>query len=236
MDDKTKQLIIRAQNNDNEATEILIKMNIGLVYSLISRFKTNSYYQDLYQIGCMGLFKAIKKFDFNYDVMFSTYAVPIIMGEVKRYFRDEGQMKVSRSIKENYLKINRAKEILSQKNSIEPTVSELANYVGIDVSDCIIAIESNQYLTSLDQVYSQSDGSKVRLDEKIEDHKKLDISMKIALEKEIAQLTQREKMIIHYRYNLEYNQSEIAKKLNVSQVQISRLEKQILLKLKDRLK
>ena len=236
MDETVLELIHLAQLGDMTARERLMKENMGLVYSITGRFRNHSCYQDLNQIGAMGLLKAILNFDGSFEVRFSTYAVPIILGEIKRFFRDEGQMKVSRSLKENYLKIMKAKEILSQQSQSEPTIAMIAKMCELDEADVILAMEANQQLTSLDSASSGKDGSQMRIDERISDDSNQDIEMKVALEMEIQKtLSQREQMILYYRYHQDLNQQAIAEKLNVSQVQVSRLEKKIYEKLKHKL-
>ena len=236
MDELWIELLRKAQSGDMDARERLMNENMGLVYSITGRFRTHSSYQDLVQIGCVGLMKSILNFDTQFDVRFSTYAVPIILGEIKRYFRDEGQMKVSRSLKENYLKILKAKEILAQDVQCEPTIEQLAKVCQIDETDVILALEANQHVSSLDITTNGKDGSQVRVDERIDDGKLIDVEMKVALEMEIHKsLTAREQLILYYRYHLDYNQQSIAEKLNISQVQVSRLEKKIYEKLKSKL-
>ena len=236
MDETVLELIHSAQLGDMTARERLMKENMGLVYSITGRFRNHSCYQDLNQIGAMGLLKAILNFDGSFEVRFSTYAVPIILGEIKRFFRDEGQMKVSRSLKENYLKIMKAKEILSQQSQSEPTVAMIAKMCELDEADVILAMEANQQLTSLDSASSGKDGSQMRIDERISDDSNQDIEMKVALEVEIQKtLSQREQLILYYRYHQDLNQQAIAEKLNISQVQVSRLEKKIYEKLKHKL-
>lgn len=236
MDEAWIELLIKAQSGDMDAREKLISDNMGLVYSVTSRFRHHSSYQDLNQIGAMGLLKAILNFDSDYDVRFSTYAVPIVLGEIKRFFRDEGQIKVSRSLKENYLKIMKAKEILSQNNESEPTITMIAKMCDLDECDVILSLEANQQLASLDSLSNGKDGSQLRLDERITDDRSVDIEMKVALEMEIQNtLSQREQLILYYRYHQDMNQQSIAEKLNISQVQVSRLEKKIYEKLKQKL-
>ena len=236
MDETVLELIHLAQLGDMTARERLMKENMGLVYSITGRFRNHSCYQDLNQIGAMGLLKAILNFDGSFEVRFSTYAVPIILGEIKRFFRDEGQMKVSRSLKENYLKIMKAKEILSQQSQSEPTIAMIAKMCELDEADVILAMEANQQLTSLDSASNGKDGSQMRIDERISDDSNQDIEMKVALEMEIQKtLSQREQLILYYRYHQDLNQQAIAEKLNISQVQVSRLEKKIYEKLKHKL-
>lgn len=229
------ELLKKAQQGDEQAKSQLIEMNMGLVYSVVKRFRSNQAYQDLVQIGCIGLMKAINHFDFSYNVTFSTYAMPIIIGEVKRYFRDEGQLKVSRSIKENALKIAKIKEELNQKLQKEPSYEELKEACCLDTTDFLLAIESTQFCASLDSSVDYDDENAMRLDEKIEAGNSKDIVLELSLKEEILKLEAREQLLLYYRYQKGYNQSQIAEKLHLSQVQISRLESRIYQKLKEKL-
>ena len=228
-------LLHQAQQGDEQAREQCVLRNVGLVWSIVNRFKTHSSAQDLFQIGCLGLMKAINNFDTSYNVMFSTYAVPIILGEIKRYFRDEGQMKISRSLKERYLQVQKSRERLAQKLQREPTYREIGEDLGVEENDVMLAMEANQFLASMDEAFYQKDGSTIKLEDKVEDRHGEDVPMKLALKKEVGHLEQREQYLIYLRYELEYNQEAIAKKMGISQVQVSRLEKKILNKLKCKL-
>ena len=159
-----------AQQGDETAKELIVKNNLGLVWSIVHRFKNNYYdKEDLFQIGCIGLMKAINNFDVHYGVQFSTYAVPIIMGEIKRYFRDDGTIKVSRSLKELNIKINKAKEKLITLYGYEPTVQEIAKELEVDVMDVVEAIDASYYPTSLSEPIYEKDGSTISMEERIED-------------------------------------------------------------------
>ncbi len=234
---KTLKLLEKVRSGDEQAKEEVVKDNLGLVWSIVHRFK-NSYYdkEDLFQIGCIGLMKAINHFDTSYNVQFSTYAVPIIMGEIKRYFRDDGTIKVSRSLKELNMKVTKAKEILQGERNEEPTVEDIAKYLHIDVQDVVEAIDSSYYPTSLNEPIYEKDGSTISVEDRIVDKKGQMWFEKIALEMEMEKLDEKEKMIIYMRYHLDYNQEAIAKRLGISQVQVSRLEKKIVTKLRSRLK
>lgn len=236
MKNNTLDIIKVAQAGDKAARESIVKQNVGLVWSIVHRFK-NSYYdkEDLFQIGCVGLMKAINNFDSSYKVQFSTYAVPIITGEIKRYFRDDGTIKVSRSLKELNIKINKAREYLINKEGREPTISDIANYLEVDTNDIVEAIDSSYYPTSLSEPIYQKDGSSIMMEERIEDKHHQMWFEKIALKMEVDKLDEKEKLILYLRYGLEYNQEMIAKRLNISQVQVSRLEKKIISKLRTRL-
>lgn len=231
-----EELILLIQQGDEQAKSLFVEQNSPLIYSIIKRFSKNKVSaDDLFQIGCIGLMKALNNFDMKYQVKFSTYAVPIIMGEIKRFFRDDGSMRISRSLKEGYLAMCKCKDVLLQKLNREPTYQEIANEMQIDVGDVILAFEANQFIYSLDETIYENDGSPISLEDKISDHKQEDIVMKISLNKELKKLEQREQLLLYYRYECNMKQDEIAKKLGVSQVQVSRLEKKILEKLKIRL-
>ena len=234
---KTLDLLVKVRSGDEQAKEQVVKDNLGLVWSIVHRFK-NSYYdkEDLFQIGCIGLMKAINHFDPSYNVQFSTYAVPIIMGEIKRYFRDDGTIKVSRSLKELNIKVTKAKEILRAENNEEPTVEEVARYLEVDVHDVVEAIDSSYYPTSLSEPIYEKDGSTISMEDRLIDKSDHMWFEKIALEMEMEKLDEKEKMIIYMRYQLDYNQEAIAQRLGISQVQVSRLEKKIVTKLRTRLK
>lgn len=231
-----EELIDRIRLGDEEAKSIFVKQNSPLVYSIVHRFgRQRASKEDLFQIGCVGLMKALNSFDTSYEVKFSTYAVPIIMGEIKRFFRDDGSIRISRSLKEGYLQMIKVKEMLQQKWNKEVTYQDIANEMQIEVYDVILAFEANQFLYSLDETIYQNDGSPIILEDKISNPKEEDVVLKLSLKDEITKLDQREQLLLYYRYDLSMKQDEIAKKLHISQVQVSRLEKKIIQKLKERL-
>lgn len=231
-----EELILLIKQGDEEAKDAFVKQNAPLVISIVNRFhKPRQINDDLFQIGCVGLMKALNHFDVTYGVKFSTYAVPIIMGEIKRYFRDDGSMRISRSIKEGYLGMLKSKEKLSQQLHHEPTYLEIANDLGIDVGEVILAFEANQFIYSLDETIYENDGSPIILEDKVKNASEEDVVMKVSLKQEVGKLEQRDQLLLHYRYVLGMKQEEIAAKLHISQVQVSRLEKKILKKLKERL-
>lgn len=233
----TLELLENVRLGDERAKELVVEENIGLVWSIVHRFK-NTYYdkEDLFQIGCIGLMKAINHFDPEYNVQFSTYAVPIIMGEIKRYFRDDGTIKVSRSLKELNIRITKAKDYLQSKDNKEPTLEELAKYLNVDVMEIVEAIDASYYPTSLNEPIYEKDGSSISIEDRLVDKKNNMWFEKMALEMEMEKLDEKEKMIMHMRYHLDYNQEAVAKRLGISQVQVSRLEKKIVTKLRSRLK
>ena len=237
MNHNTLDLLKRVRLGDEDAKEQVVNDNLGLVWSIVHRFRNNYYdKEDLFQIGCIGLMKAINNFDSSYNVQFSTYAVPIIMGEIKRYFRDDGTIKVSRSLKELNIKVTKAKEHLQGESNKEPTIEDIAQYLNVEAIDVVEAIDSSYYPTSLNEPIYENDGSTISVEDRIVDKNNEMWFEKLALEMEMEKLDDKEKLIIHMRYTLDYNQEDIAKRLGISQVQVSRLEKKIVTKLRTRLK
>lgn len=226
------ELIQLIQENDEEAKEYFVIQNQGLVYSCIQRFLYKGNKDDLFQIGCVGLMKAINHFDLTRNVQFSTYAIPIILGELKRSFRDDQSIRISRSIKENYVKMMRYKEEYNQINHHDPTYEEISKGIGCEIEQVYIAFDAHQHLTSIDEEISDYEHISLKDQLAIESNDQL---LMIALNHEVNLLSQKEKLILYLRFSLGYKQSEIAKRLNCTQVQISRHEKQILLKLKDKM-
>lgn len=225
--------ILDAQNGNEEARNQLVIENMSLVWSLVHRFNYTNYdKEELFQIGCLGLIKAINKFDLNYQVAFSTYAVPIILGEIKRHFRDDGAIKVSRSIKELNQKIQKISDEYILEHHEEISVDELSKQLKVSRSDIVLAIDSKYYPTSLNEVIYEKDGSEITVEERIEDVQEYSLIDRITLQEEIKKLTEKEQLVIKMRYYMDMNQEEIAKHFHVSQVQISRLEKKIIEKLK----
>lgn len=230
--EKTIELIKKAQKGDKEAQSILVKENLGLVKSLITRFDNRGYDRDdIYQLGCIGLIKAIDKFDTTYGVRFSTYAVPMIIGEIKRFLRDDGIIKVSRSLKQTATKVKITKEALFKKLGRDPTIQEISKEIKIPKEDIIFALESNMHPDYLYDVIHQDDGSPIHLIDKIsqdnsDNHESL--INQIALKEALNKLKPRERQIIILRYFQDKTQSDIAEKLGISQVQVSRIEKKVL--------
>lgn len=225
--------ITEAQSGNEEARNQLVMENMSLVWSLVHRFNYTNYdKEELFQIGCIGLIKAINKFDLQYQVAFSTYAVPIILGEIKRHFRDDGAIKVSRSIKELNQKIQKIADDYILENHEEISIEELSRILKVSRSDIVMAIDSRYYPTSLNEVIYEKDGSEITIEERIEDSQSYSLIDKITLQEELKKLTEKEQLVIKMRYYMDMNQEEIARYFNVSQVQISRLEKKIIEKLK----
>ncbi|MDK2801037.1 MAG: polymerase sporulation-specific sigma factor [Clostridiales bacterium] len=238
MDHDTLDLINRAKGGDKEAQGKLIETNIGLVWSIVKKFQNRGYEpDDLFQIGCIGLIKAIQKFDQKFDVRFSTYAVPMIMGEIKRFIRDDGIIKVSRSLKETANKARIVKEMLMKSLGREPTVHEVADKLKIEVEDLVLAMDAGCTPESLYTTLHEGDSSPIllidRIDEGSDDENK--VINRIALRQVLDTLKPREKQIIILRYFKEKTQTQIANMLGISQVQVSRIEKKILSEMKKRI-
>ena len=234
----TMELIGLARSGDKLARERLIKGNMGLVYSVVRRFSNRGYEtEDLCQIGAIGLIKAIDKFDLNYEVRFSTYAVPMIAGEIKRFLRDDGIIKVSRSVKETAAKVAQAKERLQKQLGREPTVREISEYIRIEPEEIAMAMDAACEVESLNKTIYQGDGNPISLMDKIEERRDAqgDVVNRLALSKVLETLGKKEREIIYYRYYLEKTQTDIAKKLGISQVQVSRLERKILNSMREKL-
>lgn len=254
--EETAVLIERSQAGDKEARETLIEENLGLVRHIVKRFAGRGYdMEDLFQIGCIGLMKAIDKFDLQYDVRFSTYAVPMIQGEIKRFLRDDGMVKVSRTLKENGWKIKQAGERLSQKLGREATLQELSEATGLETEDIVMALDANVEVESIYRSVYQSDGNEIYLVDQVvggsggvgystmgqaagagsvcEDTEKEKVLNHMLLEQLLSQLEERERELISMRYFQDKTQMEVARCLGISQVQVSRMEKRILLRMRD---
>lgn len=254
-------LIAKAQAGDKKAREVLIETNLGLVHHIVKRFLGRGYdAEDLFQIGSIGLMKAIDKFNLDYDVRFSTYAVPMIAGEIKRFLRDDGMVKVSRTLKENGWKVRQASQRLSQKLGREATLAEIEQETGIVREDIVMAMEANVEVESIYKSVYQSDGSEIYLLDQVtglsggglgrmggsgydnsggryyggacEDYEKEKVLNHMLLSQVMASLQGMERELIYLRYFQEKTQTEVAKRLGVSQVQVSRMEKRILIRLR----
>lgn len=209
---------------------------MGLVWSVVRRFLNRGVEkEDLFQIGSIGLLKAIDKFDTSYDVCFSTYAVPMISGEIKRFLRDDGMIRVSRSLKELSVKAWQSREELERQLGREPTVTEIAGDLGIEVEELSMAMEAGADVESLQQVIYQGDGTEITLMDKLEngDESTGRVLDRMILESLLKRLDAQEKQLILMRYYQEKTQSAIAEKLGISQVQVSRMEKRVLKKLRE---
>lgn len=226
-------LLSRYKNGEYHLKDILLQKNISLVYSLANKYKhTNIEKEDLIQIGCIGLLKAIDNFDTSFNVQFSTYAVPLILGEIKKYFRDNGLVKVSRSIKELSIAISKEKNNYYTNHGKDITLDELSLKLNASKYDLIMAMETSYIPSSLEEPIYEKDSSTITLAETIKDESSQNIVELLTLKEGINLLSEKEKLFIKLRYYKEMNQQAIADKFNVSQVQISRLEKKIIEKLK----
>lgn len=234
----TIELIKRSKEGDKEARNQIVTENIGLVWSIVRRFAGRGHeMEDLFQIGSIGLIKAIDKFDVSYDVKFSTYAVPMITGEIKRFLRDDGMLKVSRSLKEIAVKIKCLREKYSNLYGRDPTIDELVDELGVEKEDILMALETGAEVESLYKTIHQGDGSPIYLIDKLAETKdeSENIVDKLALREIIASLDEREQEIIKLRYFKDRTQTDIAKELGISQVQVSRMEKRILKIMRERM-
>lgn len=236
--DNILALIGRVQQGDKEARDILVEKNMGLVRSIVKRFANRGVEtEDLIQIGCIGLLKAIDKFDLSYDVKFSTYAVPMITGEIKRFLRDDGMVKVSRSLKEIAMKAYGAREELLAKEGREPGTEEIAEALGISREELVLAMESGAQVESLQKTIYESDGSDIYLEDRLPQEKNQQEAVlnRMLLEQILGTLDARERELIYLRFFQEKTQSYIAEKMGMSQVQVSRTEKKILKRLREKL-
>lgn len=254
--EETAVLIKRSQAGDKEARERLIEENLGLVRHIVKRFLDRGYdAEDLFQIGCIGLMKAIDKFDLNFEVKFSTYAVPMIQGEIKRFLRDDGIVKVSRTLKENGWKIKQAAEKLTHLHGRDATMQELSAETGLSMEDIVLALDANVEVESIYKSVYQSDGNEIFLVDQIvgetgsvgrsilegglngaggicEDVEKEKLLNHMLLKQLLDNLEENERRLIYLRYFQDKTQVEVAKKMGISQVQVSRMEKRILLHLR----
>lgn len=233
--EETLNLIILAQKGDNNAKEILITENSPLIKSVIRRYKNKGVEnEDLYQLGCMGFVKAINNFNSDYSVKFSTYAVPMIAGEVKRFLRDDGSVKVSRSVKHNAILIKNYIANYQSLSGTEPSIDTIATEFNMDIQDVVFTLEASTQFASIDDKIDDDDDS---LAERTQDSFSPDkLVDKIVLRDMINALPAREKQVIIMRYYFDKTQSEIASKLGVSQVQISRIENKVLQNFKQMIK
>lgn len=232
----TIALIKLAHTGDKEARDTLVVENLGLIWSIVKRFAGRGYEQeDLFQIGAIGLIKAIDKFDLSFDVKFSTYAVPMITGEIKRFLRDDGMIKVSRSLKETAIKAGNATKELESRLGREPTTNEVANEIGITMEELVMALESVCEVESLHKTIYRNDGNEIFLVDKVlskkDEHEELINS--ILINQMLGDLDEKERQIIEMRYFKNKTQAEIAKIFGISQVQVSRLEKKILRRMRE---
>ena len=237
-DEKVKKLLELAHDGDKAARDTMVKENMGLIWSIVRRFNNRGYeLEDLFQIGSIGLMKAIDKFDTSFEVKFSTYAVPMITGEIKRFLRDDGLIKVSRSIKENGAKIKQARERLQAERGRDITLQELSDETGMERTEIVMALEANGEVESIYKTYAPENGKETcladRLPQEKDSHEVLINHM--LLEQLLKELKEEERQLIQMRYFEECTQMQVAEKLGISHVQLSRMEKKILLSMRKKL-
>ena len=236
--DETMRLIQMAHEGDKAARDQLVEDNVGLVWSIVRRFAGRGHeLEDLFQIGSIGLLKAIDKFDLSYDVRFSTYAVPMITGEIKRFLRDDGLIKVSRSVKELGMKVGAARESLSGSLGREPTIEEIAGELKVSREEVAASLEAGAEVESLYRPFGKNDGQELCLMDRLEEKEDAEETLlnRMVLRELILELGPKEREIIIRRYFYNQTQSVIAADLDISQVQVSRLEKKILRQMREKL-
>lgn len=229
-DEEMFRLIKLAKIGDVDAREKLINCNLRLVFNLVQRFSNRGYdLEDLFQIGTIGLIKAIDKFDLKYNVKFSTYAVPMIIGEIRRFLRDDNPVKVSRSLKENAYKINKMRDAMTKELGREPTLNEISEKLELTLEEIIASMEAVQMPTSIHETLYQDDGDPIyiidQLSNEKDDNKWFD---HIAMKEVLNKLSEKEREIILMRFYQDKTQTEVAKQVGLSQVQVSRIERQAL--------
>ena len=234
--DETLSLLKAAKEGDDEARKKLVENNIRLVWSVARRFQNRGHdVEDLFQIGCIGLLKAIDNFDTIRPVKLSTYAVPMIMGEIKRFLRDDGIVKVSRTIKENGYKVVLAQNKIQNELGRDATVEEIAATTELSIEEVTMAVEANSYVDSIDRMLYDTQGDGVMLLDLLQDDKSMqhETENRLLLENMMKALDELEYKIIQYRYFYDKTQADIGALLGISQVQVSRIEKRALKKMRD---
>lgn len=235
-DEELREWLKRAQTGDKSATEYILEHNINLVRSIVHRFLNRGYeWDDLFQIGCIGLIKAIDRFDLSFSVKFSTYAVPMIIGEIRRFLRDDSPIKVSRPLKELAYRVHRTQERLQGLLGRDPTISEVAKELALAPQEIVSALEAVQPPASLFEHAFHDDGDPIhRLDQiSASDGQDNNYFEKLALQEVLLRLPAKERMIINLRFFEDKTQSEIAGMIGLSQVQVSRIEKHALKMIKE---
>ena len=236
--DHTIALIQKSHEGDEEARARLVEENAGLVWCVVKRFfNRGTEAEDLLQIGNIGLLKAIDKFDLSYDVKFSTYAVPMISGEIKRFLRDDGMIKVSRSLKELSYKSYLCIEELQEKWGREPTISEIAEHLQAENEELTMALDAGSDVESLQKTIFQKDGQEIRLMDKLQKNEEEEETVlnHMLLKELLSILDKEERQLIYLRYFADQTQSQVGKEMGISQVQVSRLEKKILQRMRERI-
>lgn len=236
--EETLKLLNKAKDGDEKAKELLIENNSPLVKSIVRRYKNKGVeYDDLYQLGCVGFVKAINNFDTSFNVKFSTYAVPMIAGEIKRFLRDDGSVKVSRSIKSQYYNMQKYIDQIRLKTGEPPTTKQLAEQFNIEEPEVMFILESSRMPVSIyESLDKESSNGQVILDKLVNYDEVSSLVDKMVLTEVLKELEDKDRKLIMLRYFRDKTQSEVAQILNVSQVQVSRLENKILAKMKNKLK
>ncbi|MDF2630653.1 MAG: spoIIAC [Symbiobacteriaceae bacterium] len=231
-DHVVRDLISRAQNGEKEARDLLVEANLRLVRSLVSRFSsTSADLEDLYQLGCIGLLKAVDRFDLTYDVRFSTYAVPLILGEIRRHLRDDGPLRVSRGLKQLAGQARKTQEKLTFDLGREPTVGEVASALGVTPEEVVEALDGARAPTSIHQTVHEGDGDPIYLLDQLSsegDGREGQWVDHVALREGLSQLEPREQRVLLLRFFSDKTQTEVAEMLGCSQVQVSRIERRAL--------
>ena len=236
--DHTIALIQRSHEGDEEARAQLVEENTGLVWCIVKRFCNRGVEaEDLFQVGSIGLLKAIDKFDLSYNVKFSTYAVPMISGEIKRFLRDDGMIKVSRSLKELAYKAYLCQEKLQEKWGRDPTVSEIAEHLGVATEELTQAMDASGDIESLYKPIYQKEGQEIRLMDKLPEKEGGEERLlnQMLLSQLLAYLNKEERKLIYLRYFANQTQTQVGVTLGISQVQVSRMEKKILKSLREKI-
>lgn len=229
------EAISLAKNGDKQAKEYVVNNNMGLVWSIVRKFlNRGTDAEDLFQIGCIGLIKAIEKFDMSFDVRFSTYAVPMIMGEIKRHLRDDGIIKVSRSLKELSIKAKAVMDKLSKELCREPTVKEVAEHLQVSVEELVMSLDATIMPESINARIGD-DGKELETVLGYDVDMEQTVVNRIAIKEALSHLTNRERQIIILRYFKDKTQSQIAAQLGISQVQVSRIEKKVLSQMRNKI-
>lgn len=233
----TLNLLMKAKQDDETAKQILLKENEPLIISIIKRYMNKGVeFDDLYQLGAIGFIKAIKNFNSDFNVKFSTYAVPMIMGEIKRFMRDDGAIKVSRVIKAQNISINKYIQSFQEKFFRKPSIEEISKEFNIDSQEIVFIMDSSKMPVSIYTPYEdESSKSLLLIDRYVQENDNDDFIEKLAIKDILSSLSDRERKLIVLRYFRDKTQSEIAEILKISQVQVSRLENKIITKLKDKL-
>lgn len=236
MQKTNEDLIKLAQNGEKDALDELVQSNMGLVKKIVIRFKDRGCeYDDLVQIGTIGMIKAIKSFDFSFNTVFSTYAVPLIIGEIRRHLRDDGLIKISRTIKKNGIDIMRKKEEFEKKHSRDPSLSELSELCSLSVEDVVTAIEAISPVRSLQEPLNDEESATLGSILKDSENEIDNLTERLALKEALEKLSDEQKQIINLRYFKDLSQQQTGQILGLTQVKVSRMEKKIINYLRDAL-